>query len=137
MMKNNRTGNPEFEANGIRKIVWDGKYVETDQRIVRGAVGQTTDGGYKSAEVHLYLERGPSGRISESHESWKWNGKVHPEKDHAIFAARQEVERTINNDRQSHEPVEIQTKAGAKAAQKYGGANETPERSITLPTRSR
>jgi hypothetical protein len=133
----NRTGNPELEANGIREIVWNGKYVETDRHIVRGAVGQTTGGAYKTAEVHMSLELGPGGRVSGGRESWKWNDKIHPEKDQAISASRADIERIVEKDRQAVDPLERRTKAGAKAAQKYGRENDKVERSITPLSRSR
>jgi hypothetical protein len=132
-----RTGNPELEGNGIREIVWNGKSVDTDQRIIRGAVGQTTDGAFKTAEVQMTLERGSGGEVSGGHETWKWSGTLHPDKDRAISAARQNVERVVEKDRQVADRHELHTTAGAKAAQKYGRANETVERSITPPSRSR
>src|SRR5580704_9870911 len=76
------------------KVYSNGKYVDTDRHIVRGAVGQTSTGGYKSAEVHVSLEL-DNGRVSGSRESWKWNGKVHPEKDQAILASCEAVEHIV------------------------------------------
>jgi hypothetical protein len=135
MKKFTRTGNPELETNGIKEIVWNGKYVDTDRHIVRGAVGETSTGGYKSAEVHVSLELG-NGRVSASRESWKWNGKVHPEKDQAILASCEAVERIVEKDRQAAKTVEARSGPSAKVAQKYG-SNEPAERELPPPSRSR
>jgi hypothetical protein len=135
MKKFTRTGNPELETNGIKEIVWNGKYVDTDRHIVRGAVGQTSTGGYKSAEVHVSLEL-DNGRVSGSRESWKWNGEVHPEKDQAILASCEAVEHIVEKDRQAAKTVETRSGPSANVAHKYG-STEPPERELPPPSRSR
>jgi hypothetical protein len=122
-----------FDRYAIRRIVWDGPHVETDEgRTIRGAVGVTYGGAYRAAEVSLHREYGPTGRVAVEAESYRWDTKLHAHKEHAIFAARDSVARTLKAERQ----IEIPGKAESSPAAKYGG-NDTQNRSITPPSRSR
>lgn len=122
----------------IRKIIWNGPWVETDEgRTIRGAVGVTHNGEYKAAEVSLYQEYGPDNRVAFSGESWKWNDKSYAHKEHAIFAARRGVAQTVRNDLQCEESVGGHAIPQRSAAQKYGGANESIECELPPPRRSR
>ena len=92
----------------VRKIVWNGPWVETDEgRTIRGSVGQTYGGQYRSAEVSLYEEHGPTGRVAFSRETSEWNNKRYAHKEQAIFAARETVQRSVERDRHTQKPGEI------------------------------
>ena len=121
-------------VGAIRKTVWNGPWVETDEgRTIRGAVGLTHQGEYRHAEVSLYQEYGPTGRVSFSAESSKWNDKIYSYKEHAIFAARESIARALKEERHVEIPDEAEVR---NAVTKYGG-NDTQDRSITPPSRSR
>ncbi|HTV55347.1 MAG TPA: hypothetical protein VMI06_10565 [Terriglobia bacterium] len=121
-------------ANGIRKIVWNGPWVHTDEgRTIRGAVGRTYDGKYRSAEVSLYELHGPTGRVAFSGESSQWNDKPYTHKEQAIFAARETVQRSVERDRHPEESVTSRRRSGAE---KYG-ASETLSQELPGQRRSR
>lgn len=121
-------------AGSIRKIVWNGPWVDTDEgRTIRGAVGQTYDGKYRSAEESLYEWHGPTGRVAFSGENSEWNDKSYTHKEHAIFAARETVQRSVERDRQ---PEDSMTPRRESSAEKYG-STEPPERELPPPRRSR
>lgn len=118
----------------IRKVVWDGPWVETDEgRRIRGAVGQTHQGEYRYAEVSLYQEYGPGGRVSFSAETPHWNDKLYAHKEHAIFAVRDTVQRSVERDRRPEQSVEADRESSAK---KYGG-QDAPSSEVKAPSRSR
>ena len=111
----------QSDGNAIRKMVWEGPYVETDEgRTIRGAVGQTYGGTYKAAQVSLYEEYGHSGRVSFSGESYHWDARSFPHKEQAIFAAREGVQRTVRRDQKPEKPGGRSTKS---SAEKYGAAD--------------
>ena len=127
----------QLNAEGIRKIVWDGAYVPTDEdRTIRGAVGLTYEGDFKMAEVTLYQENGPKGRISFSAEDYRWNQKRYAHKEHAIFAARSRVAQTVMHDRHDETHVEKSSTPKTSVAMKYAG-NNSQQREITPPSRAR
>jgi len=139
-MNNERTDasiRDQLNAEGIKKIVWEGAYVSTDEdRVIRGSVGRTHEGDFKTAEVTLYQERGPAGRVSFSAEDYRWDRKRYAHKEQAIFAARSRVAQTVEHDRQGDPYLEESPTAKTSAAIKYA-SNSAPQREITPPSRSR
>jgi hypothetical protein len=118
----------------IRKVVWNGPWVETDEgRTIRGAVGQTHQGEYRYAEVSLYQEHGPTGRVSFSVETPHWNEKLYAHKEQAIFASRETVQRSVERDRRAEQSVEPQRQS---SAEKYGGQDASSSE-IKPPSRAR
>jgi hypothetical protein len=119
----------QSDGNAIRKMVWEGPYVETDEgRTIRGAVGQTYGGEYKAAQVSLYEEYGHSGRVSFSGESYHWDARSFPHKEQAIFAAREGVQRTVNNDRHVGKSATARRRSAVeKYAASRTAAQEPPE----------
>jgi hypothetical protein len=121
-------------AGSIRKIVWNGPWVHTDEgRTIRGAVGQTYDGKYRSAEVSLYEWHVPTGRVAFSGENSEWNDKSYTHKEHAIFAARETVQRSVGLDARSEESFEPHR---ISSAEKYG-CQDAPRHALKPPSRSR
>jgi hypothetical protein len=117
-----------WRAQGIRKVVWEGRYLETDEgRVIRGAVGLTYRGDFKAAEVTLYEERGPNGRASFSAETYQWDKKAYSLKEQAIFAAQSKVGDTRSRDSRESETEERLTSRTTNAAAKYGRGTETVE----------
>jgi hypothetical protein len=138
MMKNNRNENAEFYPNSIKKIVWDGPYVETDEgRMVRGAVGLTHIGNYRAAQVTLYREHGPASRVAHSAEDWQWNQKPYAYKEQAIFVARESVAHTVRNDQQIEGPVREGGATHGSVAKKYGDTSQALQRELPPPSLSR
>jgi len=127
----------EAMVGGIRKIVWDGPYVETDQgRTIRGAVGRTYGGKYRVAEVSLHQEIGPTNKVSFSEENWKWGERFYSHKEHAIYAARESVARTLKAEQWIEFGAPMTVATGKSPAAKYGG-NDIPSKAIRPPSRSR
>lgn len=121
----------------IRKIVWKGRWVQTDEgRTIRGAVGQTYDGKYRSAEVSLYEQYGPTGRVAFSGESSEWNDKSYTHKEHAIYAARESVARTLKAEQQIEIGAPMTVVTERSPAAKYGG-DDAPGHELKVPSRSR
>jgi hypothetical protein len=120
-MRSNGNGGESPDANAIRKIVWDGPYVETDQgKTIRGSVGLTYGGQYRAAQVSLYEEHGHSGRVSFSGESYHWDARSYPHKEQAIFAAREGVQRAVRRDQR---PEKLGNRRTKSSAEKYGAAD--------------
>ena len=127
--------------NGIRKTVWDGPVVETDEgRTIRGTVGATYGGAYRAGEISMYREAGPGGRVAFSGESCTWSDRVYAHKEHAIYAAREIVARTVSNDRREDEKVQAHADKSVpprgSTAQKYG-ASASKEQDAPEQKRSR
>jgi hypothetical protein len=119
----------------IRKIVWNGPWVETDEgRTIRGAVGQTHHGEYRSAEVSLDRDYELTGSVSGRSESSKWDDTTYKYKEQAIFAARETVQRSVERDRSPEQSSPPDRKS---SAQKYGGGSEPIESELPPPRRSR
>jgi hypothetical protein len=113
----------------IRKIVWNGPWVETNEgRTISSAVGQTYDGKYRFAEVSVYREHGPF-----SAESYSWDQRSFPHKEHAIFAARETMQRSVGLDARSEESFEPHR---ISSAEKYG-CQDAPPPEVKRPSRSR
>jgi hypothetical protein len=125
----------QYDGHAIRRIVWSGPYAETGEgRTIRGAVGVTYHGKYRFAEFSLRQEQGPDGRVASSSESSKWSDRFYTHKEHAIYAARESIARTLRAERQ----VEIPDMAEGEMspALKYG-ANTKASCEVHMPRRSR
>jgi hypothetical protein len=137
MMNNSRSQREELNANGIRKIVWKSPYVQTDTgHMVRGVVGRTQDGEYKAGRGLRHDQAWYKDGLKYSSETLSWGDKAHPHKEHAIHEARKWVAETVGMYRQGEKPAVEHSKPDKSVAAKYGG-NDTQNRSITPPSRSR
>jgi len=113
----------------IRKTVWGSAWTDhVENEKIGAAVGLTKDGKFRIAEALMTEEPGARN------VSWRWNRETHELKEHAIYAARESIAKTLRAEQQTPEPTVALT--GKSAAMKYGG-NDAPGRSITPPSRSR
>jgi hypothetical protein len=106
-----RYGSPE-----IGSLAWEGPMTETDEgRDIQGVVGRTHSGTFKAGFATVYQEHGRTGRVVETGTVYGWQEKSHAEKEHAIFAARREVQNQQSYDRA--EPERLGPEHGRRPAE--------------------
>jgi hypothetical protein len=96
---------PQYDKSEIKRLVWTGPTVETgDGQIVHGVVGLARDGKFAAGVGTIYHEHGLNNRISYEVTYHQWQNQPYEHKEHAIFSAREMVNKEV--ERYSGDPVE-------------------------------
>jgi hypothetical protein len=102
-----------YGARDIKKIVWSGPVVETDNGSLKfGVVGRTRGdslkAGHGTISAGLFVEQGAGTR-----DFYRWEPKQYKELGHAIFAAQTVVKREVDfwHEPDRHQPEEKVTSA--------------------------
>jgi hypothetical protein len=114
----------------VRTIVWESPWSDhAEGEKIGQVVGALRNGQFRTAEVSMTEE--PGAR----YVSWKWNAETYALKEHAIYAARESIARTLKDERQMEMPGNAEVRESP--AQKYGGGSEPIESELPPPRRSR